>query len=51
MLAAGRPRALLAFNLYRVITLGVMVLFASQWGLKAVCVAVAAFQVITLVGS
>jgi PST family polysaccharide transporter/lipopolysaccharide exporter len=51
MLAAGKPRVLLAFNLYRVTTLGVMVLVASRWGLNAFCVAVVAFQVITLFGS
>jgi PST family polysaccharide transporter/lipopolysaccharide exporter len=51
VLAAGQPRALLAFNLYRVITLGLMVLVASPFGLNAVCAAVAAFQIITLVGS
>jgi O-antigen/teichoic acid export membrane protein len=51
MLAAGRPRTLLYFNLYRVGTLGVMVLIASRWGLTGVCVAVAAFQVMTLFGS
>jgi O-antigen/teichoic acid export membrane protein len=51
LLAAGKPRALLYFNLYRVLTLGVMVLVASSWGLSAVCVAVAIFQMMTLIGS
>jgi len=51
VLAAGRPRALLAFNVYRLIALGLMVLAASPYGLNAVCAAVAAFEVITLVGS
>jgi O-antigen/teichoic acid export membrane protein len=51
VLAAGAPRVLLYFNLYRVITLGVMVLIASSWGLNAVCIAVAVFQLVTLVGS
>ena len=51
VLAAGQPRALLAFNVYRLVALGLMVLAASPYGLNAVCAAVAAFQVITLVGS
>jgi lipopolysaccharide exporter len=51
VLAAGRPRALLAFNLYRVITLGAAVLVAVPFGLVAVCVAVAGFQVVTMVAS
>jgi O-antigen/teichoic acid export membrane protein len=51
VLAAGKPRVLLVFNLYRVTALGVMVYIASRWGLNAVCFAVAAFQVITLFGS
>ena len=51
VLAAGRPRALLLFNLYRVGALGVMVYLASSHGLVAVCWAVTAFQVITLFGS
>ena len=51
LLAAGKPRALLYFNLYRVTALGLMVLVASNWGLNAVCIAVAAFQVMTLIGS
>ena len=51
VLAAGKPRALLMFNLYRVSFLGVAVYLASSHGLVAVCIAVSAFQVITLVGS
>ena len=51
VLAAGKPRALLYFNLYRVTALGLMVLVASKWGLNAVCIAVAVFQVMTLIGS
>jgi PST family polysaccharide transporter/lipopolysaccharide exporter len=51
MLAAGKPRVLLYFNLYRVTALGVMVFVASRWGLHAVCIAVAVFQVTTLIGS
>ena len=51
VLAAGKPRALLAFNVYRLVALGLMVLAASPYGLNAVCAAVAAFQIITLVGS
>ncbi len=51
VLAAGRPRALLAFNLYRVITLAAAVLVAVPYGLTAVCIAVTSFQLITLVGS
>jgi PST family polysaccharide transporter/lipopolysaccharide exporter len=51
MLAAGKPRVLLWFNLYRVTVLGAMALVASRWGLNAVCIAVAVFQVTTLSGS
>jgi PST family polysaccharide transporter/lipopolysaccharide exporter len=51
VLAAGRPRALLAFNVYRLFTLGLVVLAATSFGLNAVCAAVAAFEIITLVGS
>jgi O-antigen/teichoic acid export membrane protein len=51
VLAAGKPRALLAFNVYRLVALGLMVFAASPYGLNAVCAAVAAFQIITLVGS
>ena len=51
VLAAGKPRTLLAFNLYRLATLAVVVFLAAPYGLNVVCVAVAAFQVITLIGS
>jgi lipopolysaccharide exporter len=51
MLAAGRPGALLAFNLCRFAILGVVVLLAVPYGLTVVCVAVAAFQVTTVVVS
>lgn len=51
ILAAGLPRTLFAFNVYRVGLLGAAVFVASQFSLNAVCVAVAAFQLITLVGS
>jgi O-antigen/teichoic acid export membrane protein len=51
VLAAGRPRALLAFNLYRLVALAAVVVVAVPYGLTAICVAVASFQVITLVGS
>jgi lipopolysaccharide exporter len=51
VLAAGRPRALFAFNVYRMTALGGAVLLAAPYGLTVVCVAVAAFQVVTLVGS
>ena len=51
VLAAGKPRTLLAFNLYRLATLAVVVFLAAPYGLTVVCVAVAAFQVITLIGS
>jgi O-antigen/teichoic acid export membrane protein len=51
MLAAGRPGALLAFNLCRFAILGVVVLLAVPYGLTAVCVAVAAFQVTTVLVS
>ena len=39
------------FNLYRLATLAVVVFLAAPYGLNVVCVAVAAFQVITLIGS
>ncbi|MCA1569562.1 MAG: oligosaccharide flippase family protein [Chloroflexi bacterium] len=51
MLAAGRPRTLFVFNLYRVTFLGIAVYLATSHGLVAVCLAVAGFQVVTLVGS
>jgi lipopolysaccharide exporter len=51
LLAAGRPRTLLAFNLCRFGVLGAAVLIAASYGLIAVCVTVAAFQVITLLAS
>ncbi len=51
VLAAGKPRTLLGFNLYRLATLAVVVFIAAPYGLNVVCVAVAAFQVITLIGS
>jgi O-antigen/teichoic acid export membrane protein len=51
LLAAGRPRTLLAFNLCRLGVLAAAVLIAASAGLIAVCIVVAAFQVITLVAS
>jgi hypothetical protein len=51
LLAAGRPRTLLAFNLCRLGVLAVAVLVAASYGLIAVCIAVAAFQVTTLIAS
>jgi len=51
LLAAGRPRALLAFNLGRLAALAAAVLVAVPYGLIAVCIAVSAFQVITLIAS
>ena len=51
MLAAGRPRALFAFNLYRLAALAAVILLAVPYGLTGVCVAVVAYQVVTLVGS
>ena len=51
VLAAGKPRTLLGFNLYRLTTLAVVVFVAAPYGLNVVCAAVAAFQVITLIGS
>jgi len=51
VLAAGRPRALLAFNLYRLITLGAAVLLAVPYGLTAVCVTVTGFQLLTVLAS
>ena len=51
LLAAGRPRALLAFNLCRLGVLAAVVLVAVPHGLIAVCIAVSGFQVITMVAS
>ena len=51
MLAAGRPRALLAFNLCRFAILGVAVFLAAPLRTHLVCVTVAAFQVTTVVMS
>jgi lipopolysaccharide exporter len=51
LLAAGRPRTLLAFNLCRLGVLAAAVLVASSYGLIAVCVVVAGFQVLTLLAS
>jgi lipopolysaccharide exporter len=46
MLAAGHPRALLAFNVASCAGLGVTVLVAAPFGLIVVCVAVTAFYFI-----
>ena len=51
LLAAGRPRALLSFNLCRLAALGAAVFVAVPYGLIAVCIAVSSFQVITTVAS
>jgi len=51
LLAAGRPRALLAFNLCRLTVLAAAVMVAVPYGLVAVCIAVSSFQVITTVAS
>ena len=51
LLAAGRPRTLLGFNLCRLVVLGAAVMITASYGLIAVCVAVAGFQVITLIAS
>lgn len=51
LLAAGRPRALLAFNLCRLTILAAAVVLTVPFGLTAVCVAVASFQVVTVVAS
>jgi lipopolysaccharide exporter len=51
LLAAGRPRILLGFNLCRLAVLGAAVLVAASYGLIAVCIAVAAFQVLTMIAS
>jgi lipopolysaccharide exporter len=51
LLAAGRPRALLSFNLCRLAALGAAVFIAVPYGLIAVCIAVSSFQVITTVAS
>ena len=51
LLAAGRPRALLAFNLCRLTALAAAVMVAVPYGLIAVCIAVSIFQVITTVAS
>jgi lipopolysaccharide exporter len=48
MLGAGRPGALLAFNLSRFAVLGAAVVVAAPYGLTAVCITVAAFQVATV---
>lgn len=51
LLAAGRPRTLLAFNLCRLTALAAAVLIAVPHGLIAVCIAVSTFQVATLLAS
>jgi O-antigen/teichoic acid export membrane protein len=51
LLAAGRPKTLLAFNLCRLGVLATAVYFAASAGLIAVCIAVASFQVLTLIAS
>ena len=51
LLAAGRPRALLSFNLCRLGALAGAVFVAVPYGLIAVCIAVSSFQVITTVAS
>lgn len=51
LLAAGRPRALLAFNLCRLTVLAAAVMVAVPHGLVAVCIAVSSFQVLTTVAS
>jgi lipopolysaccharide exporter len=51
LLAAGRPRTLLAFNLCRLGVLAIAVLATASYGLVAVCIAVAGFQVVTLIAS
>ncbi len=51
LLAAGRPRALLGFNLCRLFVLGAAVMLAVPQGIVAVCTAVSAFQWIVLVAS
>ena len=51
LLAAGRPRALLGFNLCRLGVLAAVVLVAVPHGLVAVCIAVSGFQVVTMVVS
>ena len=51
VLAAGRPRVLLVFNLCRLSALTVAVLLAVPYGLTTVCIAVAGFQVVTTLAS
>jgi O-antigen/teichoic acid export membrane protein len=51
LLAAGRPRALLIFNLCRLTILAAAVLLAVPYGLIAVCIAVSGFQLVTTVAS
>ena len=49
LLAAGQPRALSLFNLCQFLLYALTVLIASRGGLTAVCIAVAAFQVASVV--
>jgi lipopolysaccharide exporter len=51
LLAAGRPRALLSFNLCRLTALGAAVMVAVPYGLIPVCIAVSSFQVVVTVAS
>jgi lipopolysaccharide exporter len=51
VLAAGRPRTLLVFNVCRLTILAAAVLLAVPYGLIAVCIAVAGFQVVTMLAS
>ena len=51
LLAAGRPRALLAFNLCRLTALAGAVMATVSYGLIPVCIAVSSFQIITTVVS
>ena len=51
LLAAGRPRALLAFNLCRLTALAGAVMATVPYGLIPVCIAVSSFQIITTVAS
>jgi PST family polysaccharide transporter/lipopolysaccharide exporter len=52
VLAAGRPRALMVFNVCEVLLYAVMLLLVSSGGnLVVVCAGVASFRVATLIGS
>lgn len=51
LLAAGRPRALLVYNLISAVAFGATVLFTAPHGLTVVCLAVAAFYVLQVLAA